>query len=137
MDLLLRMSVMDVGLTDLLRWSMRPWAAAAPMVFVSVRLLCICALHSRMPPGASGPRYLASLKLSTILRKSLYYKVCRKPRHIVKHDKYDWYNATQFLSYTGWFKYTDTKYAYKQLTQYIDIPKLKHSVSAHSRREHI
>lgn len=73
----------------------------------------------------------------TVLRKSLYYKACRKARHIVKYDKYDWYNATQFLSYTGWFKYTDTKYAYKQLTQYIDIPKLKHSVSAHSRREHI
>lgn len=70
----------------------------------------------------------------TILRKSIYIKACRKARHIVEEDRYDWYNASQFLSYTGWFKYTDTKTVYEDIADFVDVQRLKKLVSDHSKK---
>lgn len=67
------------------------------------------------------------------LRKSLIFRARRKAVRM-KHP--NWYNATQMISYLGWFKHSDTYgYFQKYIVPYIKPKKLKTIVSKHSRRK--
>lgn len=50
----------------------------------------------------------------TVLRRSIMLKATRKALRISKKDKITWYDASQFMSYMGWFACTDTYNVYLQ-----------------------
>lgn len=52
----------------------------------------------------------------TILRRSIYYKMCRKARKLTKKVKITVYDCRQMLSYLGWIKASDI---YQVYTEYI------------------
>lgn len=54
----------------------------------------------------------------TILRKSIMFKAIRKANKISKKDKINWYEASQILSYVGWFKSTNTYNTFKKYIKY-------------------
>lgn len=70
----------------------------------------------------------------TVLRKSIMMKATRKATKIYK-KKATWYDATQMLSYLGWFSTTDTYNCYqKYMKDCLNVKELKRKVSQHERR---
>lgn len=53
----------------------------------------------------------------TILRRSIYYKACRRARKLGKRDKITIQDCKQMITYMPWFKITDT---YTAFSDYID-----------------
>lgn len=72
----------------------------------------------------------------TTIRKTIISKAVRKARKIEKKERPTWYDATQMMSYMGWFKHTDT-YGYfdKHIKSRVEIRTLKRLISRHQRKE--
>lgn len=69
----------------------------------------------------------------TILRKSIMIKAGRKARKISRTPHLSWYEATQMLSYNGWFKHTNTHKTFeKYIKPYVCIKLCKKMVRRHS-----
>lgn len=72
----------------------------------------------------------------TVLRKRLLFKATRKAKRLFKKGKFSWYEACQFLSYTGWFKHTDTYNIWlKYIKPFISVKRCKRKISYHSKKE--
>lgn len=72
----------------------------------------------------------------TVLRRSIYYKMCRKAKRIAKKEKPSIYEIKQMLSYLGWLKATDTYNAYlERVKPYVNFGKFKKRISAYDRRK--
>lgn len=70
-----------------------------------------------------------------ILRKSIMLKASRKARRIAKKDKVSWYDASQMVSYCGWFKSCDTYGCFEdRIYPYVQIRNLRKKISHHSRK---
>lgn len=70
-------------------------------------------------------------KNKTILRRNIFYRACNKARRIAAATA-NWYTATQFLCYLGWFKHSDTYKAFKKnVTDLLNVTALKKLVSQH------
>ncbi len=62
----------------------------------------------------------------TTIRGKIFVRALRKARKIKAKSNPTWYDASQILSYTGWFKYTDTYNAYqKYIIQNVNIEACK------------
>lgn len=62
----------------------------------------------------------------TTIRGKIFVRALRKARRIKAKTKPTWYDASQILSYSGWFKYTDTYNAYqKYIIQNVNIEACK------------
>lgn len=71
----------------------------------------------------------------TTLRRSIYFKACRKANKMSKKDKVTIHDCKQMLSYLGWIKSTDTYSAYeKYIKPKVDFGKLKKRISNYDRR---
>lgn len=72
-----------------------------------------------------------------VLRRSIMMKASRKAKRISKKKKISWYEATQMLSYCGWFKATDTYNCFqKYIKPYVNIKQLKKKVSRHNKKRY-
>lgn len=72
----------------------------------------------------------------TTLRRSIYYKACRKAKRISRKWGYTVYDARQMLSCLGWIDCTDTYRAYeKYIKPYVKFRLLKHKVSQFDKRK--
>lgn len=72
----------------------------------------------------------------TILRKTLLLRATRKARKIAKKAWFSWYEASQMMSYYGWFKDTNTYECYKEyILACVNIKFLKKKISRHGRRK--
>ena len=76
----------------------------------------------------------------TILRRTTYYKACRKAKKIgkkiTKGIKPTLYEYKQLLSLLGRFKQTNTYIAFQErIKPYVDIHKIRKRISRHDRRE--
>ena len=70
----------------------------------------------------------------TTLRRSIMLKATRKAKRISKKSKVTWYDASQMLSYTGYFRCTDTRGCFdKYISSKVNIRRLKRKVSKHSK----
>lgn len=70
----------------------------------------------------------------TTLRRSIMLKATRKANRINKKPKATWYDAAQMLSYTGYFRSTDTRGCFeKYIKPKVSIKSLKRKVSRHSK----
>ena len=68
----------------------------------------------------------------TILRRSIYIKMCRKARRISKKEKTTIYDCRQMLSYLGYIKDSDTYNAYKRhIKPFVCFQYLKRRMSSH------
>jgi len=71
----------------------------------------------------------------TTLRKSILLKATRKARRIGAKKKITWYDASQFMSYMGWFKCTDTHDAYlKHIKPCLNIEACKKIISKRQQK---
>ena len=69
------------------------------------------------------------------LRRSIFYKACRKARKISQKDKATLFDARQMLSYLGWLDATDTYGAYMQyIKPYVCFRRLKKRIANYDRR---
>lgn len=69
------------------------------------------------------------------LRRSIFYRICRKARKISKKEKATIYDVRQMLSYSGWIKATDTYGAYKQMIRpFVDFGRYKKRIGNYDRR---
>lgn len=70
----------------------------------------------------------------TTLRRSIFYKACRKARKIARKEKTTVYDARQMLSYIGWIDSTNTYGAYlKYIKPYVSFKRLRLKVSKHDK----
>lgn len=71
----------------------------------------------------------------TILRRSIYYKMCRKAKKISKKTKATIYELRQMLSYLGWIKDTQVYNAYKEhIKPFFDFQYAKKRISQYDKR---
>ena len=72
----------------------------------------------------------------TTIRKRILRSAMRKARKIEKKDRVTWYDATQMISFVGWFTHTDS-YGYfaRHIKPRVNVQKLRKKVSDHQRRE--
>lgn len=71
----------------------------------------------------------------TILRKSIYMKMCRKARRVYKKDKPSIYELRQMLSYLGWVNHTNVYGAYElYIKPFFDFGKAKKRIGKYDRR---
>lgn len=72
----------------------------------------------------------------TTIRKSIFLRACRLARRLKKKMKISWRDASQILSYMGWFYPTDTYKAYvKHIAPNVDIEKCKKIMSRHNKKQ--
>lgn len=72
----------------------------------------------------------------TILRRSIWYKCCRKARRISKKIKTSVYEIRQMLSYLGWIKASDVYHAYLiYIKPFIDFHNFKKIIGRSERRK--
>lgn len=72
----------------------------------------------------------------TTLRKNILLKATRKALKMKNKLNYNWYEATQLISYIGWFKHTNTYLIYETRIQpLVNIGKCKKIISLHSKRK--
>ena len=70
----------------------------------------------------------------TILRKSIMLKTTRKAKRLSKKDRYSWYEASQMISYLGWFKSADMYGCYQRyIKDKVKVRDLKYKVSKHGK----
>lgn len=73
----------------------------------------------------------------TILRKSIYMKMCRKARRIYKKVKPSIFELRQMMSYLGWLKQTNVYRAYElYIKPFFDFGKAKKRIGKYDRRRH-
>ena len=71
----------------------------------------------------------------TILRRSIYYKMCRKARRIYKKEKPSIYELRQMMSYLGYLNGTDVYNAYlTYIKPFFDFGKAKKRISRYDKR---
>lgn len=71
----------------------------------------------------------------TILRRSIYYKMLRKARKILKKEKPTIYDLRQMMSYLGWIKATDVYGVYlKYIKPFFAIRNAKKRIGKYDRR---
>ena len=71
----------------------------------------------------------------TTLRKHIFLSAIRTARRISKKEKITWFDACQIMSYTGWFKHTDTYKAFeKYITPCVNITQCKEVIKAKQKR---
>ena len=62
----------------------------------------------------------------TTIRGKIFVRALRKARKIKAKTNPTWYDASQILSYTGWFKHTDTYSAFqKYIVKNVNIEQMK------------
>lgn len=62
----------------------------------------------------------------TTIRGKIFVRAIRKARRIEAKANPTWYDASQILSYTGWFKHTDTYNAYqKYIVKHVNLEACK------------
>lgn len=72
----------------------------------------------------------------TTLRRSIYYRICRKARRISKKEKPTIYEMKQFISYIGWIDHSDVYGSYgKHVKPYVNIQYLKRRISNYDKRK--
>ena len=70
------------------------------------------------------------------LRRSIYFKACRKAKRVGKKWKPSIYEIRQVLSYLGWISATNTYGAFKKrISPYINVRKMKKRISNYDKRE--
>ena len=71
----------------------------------------------------------------TILRRGIYYKMCRKARKIYKKAKTSIYELRQMMSYLGYIKDSDVYMSYLQyIKPFFDFQKAKRRISKYDKR---
>jgi retron-type reverse transcriptase len=71
----------------------------------------------------------------TVLRRSIMLKATRKAIRISKKDKITWYDASQFMSYMGWFACTDSYNVYlKYIKPKINIKSCRKILSKRQKK---
>lgn len=71
----------------------------------------------------------------TVLRRSIWYKCCRKARKIGKKERKSIFEIRQMLSYLGWIKATDVYSAYlRYVKPYVNFQCCKRRLSNYDRR---
>jgi len=71
----------------------------------------------------------------TTLRRSIMLKATRKAKKISKKTSLTWYDASQMLSYAGWFKHTDTYNVYqKHIKPYVSIKNCRRILSSRQQK---
>lgn len=71
----------------------------------------------------------------TALRRSIYYKMCRKARRVSKKGKVTIHEIRQMLSYVGWLSATDTYSAYLEyIKPFFCIQYAKRRLSRYDKR---
>lgn len=70
----------------------------------------------------------------TTIRKSIFLRACRLARRLHKKLHINWRDASQILSYFGWFKTTDTYKAFqKYIVSQISLNSCKKVMSIHDK----
>lgn len=71
----------------------------------------------------------------TTIRGSIFIRAIRKARRIKQKEKISWYDASQILSYLGWFRHTNTYGAFKKyIVPNVNIKQCKKLISNHSKK---
>lgn len=71
----------------------------------------------------------------TTLRRSILLKATRKAKQMSKKEKLTWYDASQLLSYMGWFHHSNTYGSYlKWVKPFVDIQSCKKLLSARQKK---
>lgn len=71
----------------------------------------------------------------TVLRRGIYYKMCRKAHKISAKEKPTIYELRQMMSYLGWIKSTDIYNSYLQYVKpFFSFQKAKRRISKNDRR---
>lgn len=72
----------------------------------------------------------------TTLRKSIVNSSTKKARKVCKKEKITHYDASQILSYTGWYKCTDTyKFFQTNIANRVNLGTCKDLISRHTKKE--
>lgn len=70
----------------------------------------------------------------TTLRRHIFLSTLRTARRIHKKDKITWYDASQMVSYMGWFKRTNTHGAYeKHVKPFVNIGRCRKVISKYNK----
>lgn len=70
----------------------------------------------------------------TTLRRHIFLSTLRTARRIYKKDKITWYDASQMVSYIGWFKRTNTHAAYeKHVKPFVNIGRCRKIISKYNK----
>lgn len=70
----------------------------------------------------------------TTLRKHIFLSSLRTARRISKKEKISWFDASQVMSYVGWFKHTNTHTAYeKHIRPKVNVYQCKRIISKHNK----
>lgn len=72
----------------------------------------------------------------TTIRGKIFIRAIRKARKIKLKKRLTWYDASQILSYLGWFKATNTYQAYKKYVEpNVNIKQCKKIISHHYKKK--
>ena len=73
----------------------------------------------------------------TTLRRSIMLKATRKAKQISKKERPTWFDASQMISYLGWFSSADAYRCYETYIQgFINVKALKRKISKKGSRDH-
>lgn len=90
---------------------------------------------NKRAPDYMGYRFYRN---RTIMRRSIYYRMCRKAKKVAAKDRVTIYDCRQMLAYLGWIKSTDVYGAYlKRIKPYVNIQQMKRYVSRYDRRHYV
>lgn len=71
----------------------------------------------------------------TTIRGKIFLRAIRKARKMGQKERITWYDASQIMSYIGWFKHTDTYKAFKKYIEpNINLKLCKKMISNHSKK---
>lgn len=70
------------------------------------------------------------------LRRSNWYRICRKARRLARKDRTTIYDCRQMMSALGWIKATNVYAAYRRFIRpYVNFQQMKRRISAYDRRK--